>query len=73
MLDMYCLWDPHQRMCSECLIGSNTFPALRGEQPENGKHQKKTLKKAANIRFIGLFACYSILRETPMMRKMRFS
>ena len=30
MLDMYYLWDLHQRMCSECLIGSNTFPALRG-------------------------------------------
>lgn len=25
-----CLCDLHQRMCSECLIGSNTFPALRG-------------------------------------------
>ena len=33
----------------------------------------KTMKKATNIHFIGLFACYSILRETPMMRKMRFS
>lgn len=77
MLDMYCLWDPHQRMCSECLIGSNTFPALRGQQPEDGKHQKKktekTMRKAAKIRFIGLFVCYSILREAPMVRKMRFS
>ena len=48
------------------------FPRLAGVTA--GKRQtSKKLKKAANIRFMGLFACYSILRETPMMRKMRFS
>lgn len=53
------------------------FPRLAGVIAEKRqtlkKLKKKKLKKAANIRFIGLFACYSILRETPMMRKKRFS
>lgn len=52
------------------------FPRLAGVMAgkrQTSKKLKKTLKKAENIRFIGLFACYSILRETPMMRKMRFS
>jgi hypothetical protein len=53
------------------------FPRLAGvtagKRQTSKKKNEKTLKKAANIRFIGLFACYSILRETPMMRKMRFS
>lgn len=52
------------------------FPRLAGviaEKRQTSKKLKKTLKKTENIRFIGLFACYSILRETPMMWKMRFS
>ena len=52
------------------------FPRLAGViagKRQTSKKLEKTLKKAENIRFIGLLACYSILRETPMMRKMRFS
>jgi hypothetical protein len=51
------------------------FPRLAGVTA--GKRQtsknRKNYEKAVNIRFIGLFVCYSILRETPMMRKKRFS
>ena len=52
------------------------FPRLAGVtagKRQTSKKLKKTMKKAANIRFIGLFVCYSILRGTPMMRKKRFS
>jgi len=52
------------------------FPRLAGvtaEKRQTSKKLKKPMKKATKVRFIGLYACYSILRETPMMWKKRFS